>query len=652
MTAICGVVGLDGRRFTEDALAGTMAALAPLGREGGATWSGSAGPLGVAVGAALRTRTPEDAGDSQPVFDATGSIALVGDLRIDNRAELAGVLGVPHGSEVPDSAIALAAYGRWGNQFLERVVGAFALAVLDVRRGTVLLARDHLGLRPLVVHERPGVLAFASTALSLTALEGVGHRLDMRRAAEVVALAYNSERTFVEGVRWVPPAGAIAVTASGVRRWSWWRPERIAIRQHEPPEVFERELREALELAVGSQLRSPARVGAMVSGGLDSTSVAATAARMLAPRTLPTYTSAPRPGWSGAAMPGLEPDETPLVLELAALHPTMTPAFVHIEPGHGLLDHHERLWELGAGPARNPCNAIWVHEALVRAASDDVTTLLTGNLGNYFFSAGGSDWLVALLRAGRFTELGREVSAWSRRTGQSRRSVLRQFLLGRLPLPALRRLRASLRGGPERASNWVRGTALKPEAAAEIDLAAALPQLDQSRPRDARADTLATAMTASTQAENDLATEALFGVDLRDPTADRRVIEAALVQPEWVRRRRGVGRAVARGAMVDRLPRSIRAPKRRGEQLPDWLDVMSAARGELAAELEAMAGHEPSRELIDLPRLRRLFDAWPERDRSGDPALTLEYRYVLFRAVVVSRYMRWFERHSPAARVG
>jgi asparagine synthase (glutamine-hydrolysing) len=351
-------------------------------------------------------------------------------------------------------------------------------------------------------------------------------------------------------------------------------------------------------------------------------------------------------------MPGLEADESPLVLDLAALHPTMSPAFVHVEPGHGLLDHHERLWELGAGPVRNPCNAIWMHEILVRAGADGVTTLLTGNFGNYFFSAAGRDWLVALLRAGRFTELGREVSAWSRRTGQPRRRVLRRLLLGRLSLPALRRLKTSLRGDPGRASDWLRGTALRPEAADEIDLPALLPQLDQSGPRDTRADSLATAMTGSAQAENDLAIEAHFGVDLRDPTADRRVIEAALAQPEWVRRRGGLGRAVARGAMADRAPRSILGRTRRGDQLPDWLDVMTAARAELAAELDAMAGHEPSRELVDLPRLRQLFESWPARDRSSDPAVTLEYRYVLFRAVLVSRYMRWFERHALAARGG
>jgi asparagine synthase (glutamine-hydrolysing) len=622
-----------------------MRVLGPLGRDGGGTWAGRVGPFGAAVGAALRRATPEDAADVQPARAAAGSLVLVGDLRIDNRAELATALPVDDRVDVPDSTFALAAYERWGEGFLDRIVGPFALAVLDLRQPSILLARDHLGLRPLAVHERPGTLAFASNALSLASFAGAGGGLDMQRMAELLALGYASERTLVEGVRWVAPGEAVRITPSGTRGRSWWRPERIAIREDEPPEAFERDLREALDLAVGSMARG-GPVGVMSSGGLDSTSVAASAAAQLAPATVTTYTSAPRPAWRGEGMPGLDPDESPLVRDLAALHPNLCPVFVHVEPGRKLLDHHERLWELGAGPVRNPCNAIWAYEILARAAADGVPTLLTGSFGNYFFSAAGQDWLVALLRARRFAELSREVAVWAERTGQTRRRVLRRNLVTRLPLPALRRVKARLTRAPDRSAGWLRNTALRPELAVGLGLHELLPQLDASRPRDTRDDAIATAVTGSTQAEHDLAAEAYFGVAQRDPTADKRVIEASLTQPEWVRRRGGIGRAVARGAMTDRLPRSIRERRTRGDQLPDWLELMTAARAELATELDAMQDHEPSRELIDVARLRRLFEAWPGPERSGDPQTALTYRHLLFRAVLVSRYMRWFDQRA------
>jgi asparagine synthase (glutamine-hydrolysing) len=405
VSAIAGVIGLDGRPVGESDLAGVARLLAPLGPDGAGAWSGRAGRLGVALTAALRRRTPEDEADVQPAFDAGRSLALVGDLRIDNRGELAALLGLRDAIDVPDSAFVLAAYARWGERCLERIHGAFALAIVDFGRGGVLLARDHLGLQPLVVHERPGLLAFSSTALSLTALEGVGHRLDMQRAAEILALAYHSERTMVAGVRWLPPAGAMWLDAAGVRRWTWWRPALHATRDDVAADAFAAELRAALDEAVAARLRSAGPVGAMTSGGLDSTSVAATAAGLLGAGPLRTYTSAPPPGWSAAPAGGWDADETPLVHELAGRYPNIAPTFVHVERRESIMARHEELWELGGGPERNPCNSLWMHALLERASGDGVTTVLTGARGNYFFSAHGREWLVALLRSGRVAAL-------------------------------------------------------------------------------------------------------------------------------------------------------------------------------------------------------------------------------------------------------
>src|SRR4051812_24270548 len=591
MSAICGLIGWGGRRSSERDLAGVMAALAPLGPHGGGIWSGGAGELSVAVGAALRKRTPEDEADVQPATGADGDLVLVGDVRLDNRAEL----GAGNG---PDSAVLIASYRRWGERMLERLSGSYAFALVDRRRGGVLLARDHVGVQPLVVHERPGMLAFSSTPLSLTALDGVPRRLDKRRAAEVLALAMHSERTFVEGVRWLPPGGAIWASAAGVRRRQWWRPRLHDTRDGDPPEAFDAEMRALLDAAVAPMLRSSGRVGAMASGGPDPPSVAATAARQVAPEPLPTYTSAPPPGWSGPSVRGWDADESPLVRELAAVHPNMRPRFVHVEPGTSLFGRHERLWELGAEPDRNPCTSLWNDAMSLRAAEDGVTTLLSGELGNFFFSAAGQGWLVALLRAGRLATLARETRAWSRTARQPLHAAVRRHLLGPLEPPRLRQARRRLRGVPSLEEQWMAGTALRHEHAAALELPKLLPQIDETGRGDMRGSFLVGALAVGTGASARLAREALTGIERRDPTGNRSVIEAALRQPEWVRRRDGISRAVARNAAADRLPSTISGRRRRGEQLPDWLDLMTAARGELQMEVEAMAEHEASRELI------------------------------------------------------
>ncbi len=598
------------------------------------------------VGARLRLSTPEDEADQQPARSRDGRLVLVGDLRIDNRAELAPTLGLRDELPVPDSAFVLAAYERWTDAFLDHVVGEFALAIVDQNRGGVLLARDHVGQRPLVIHQRRGVVAFGSTALALTALEGVGHALDVERAAEVLALAYSSERTFVQGVRWLAPGSAIWVSDTGLRRWDWWRPDPEEIVDLGSGAAHERELREAFERAVAALIRSRGRTGAGVSGGLDSTSVAATAARRLAPTLLPTYTSAPPPGRSSGARAGWDADESPLVRELAALHPNMSPAFVHLSPGMSIFDLHEPMWELGADPVRNPCNLLWIDAVHRRAASDGVTTLLTGARGNLHFSADGPGWIAALLSARRPTVAYREAEAWRRATGDSRGRIAGRLVLESVPAAA-QRVAHAIRRRPSALVTWSAATALRAQILADLDLPRRLPMLDETRRVDPRAVAMWAIQADATQAATFSVLAALTGVEQRDPTSDRRVLETAARQPEWTRRRDGVTRAVVRGAMADRLPPQILLRTRRGEQLPDWLDLMTGARTEVGQELGELERHETSRELIDTTRLRALVSRWPAPGSSADPIVVRDYRLALLRALTVSRYLRWFERRGP-----
>jgi hypothetical protein len=202
-------------------------------------------------------------------------------------------------------------------------------------------------------------------------------------------------------------------------------------------------------------------------------------------------------------------------------------------------------------------------------------------------------------------------------------------------------------GRNESTDDWIASCAARPEVMDEVDPPSRVPALADPPP-DLRELAVWVAQAGAPHAELQAATAARTGVEERDPTVDRRVLEAALRQPEWVRRHDGVTRAVARGAMAGRLPPEIAWRTRRGEQLPDWLDLMTAARGELAAELEAVRDHPTSRALIDTDRLATLMDRWPDRGTRAAPRVVSDYRLALLRAVVVSRYLRWFEAHAAA----
>ncbi len=645
MSAICGVVHCAGRPVDTVVFASVLDTLRGLGPDGGGTWSGPAGHCDVAIGAALRIRTPEDGNDRQPLVSDDGSLVMVADARLDNRLDLLPALSVE--STEPDSRLIAATYERWGRACVERLVGVFAFALVDRRRGGVLLARDHIGSRPLVTYEGNGIVAFASTALALTALPAVGHDLDEQWVREILALTY-SDRTYVDGVRWVPPGHAVWIDADGVRRWAWWDPDPEHVVDRGGPEAHAARLRNAFDEAVAGQLHGAGTVGAFVSGGLDSPSVAATVAGQIAPRRLRTYTSAPPPEWDGPTPPNWDADESALVRDLAARYPNMEPTFLHV-PAAPLFDgRYERYWALGAGPPRNPCNMLWTDAIYEQAAADGVAAVFCGDLGNLAFSADGPDWLVALLRRGQLGEVAREALAF--RAHKPLASTLRGDLLGRFQPSWLRqaRTRRGLRADIQQ--DWLSATALQPQLHSTVDLVAAMPQLDVGRPVSARVSLFAMRAVVAGQADLMAATQAVWRVDRRDPTADRRVLDVAMTQPEWVRRRRGVNRAAAREAMRDRLPPSILWRTRRGSQLPDWLDHMSKARAEIEAELDALRDHPMSRRVIDVERLTALVRQWPQPAHAADTRTVYDYRFALLRALVVSRYLRWFEEHARQKR--
>ena len=628
--AICGVVGLVGRPWAPREI---QPVIDSLGRGRGQVWSGETGRCGVAVASAGRSATE---------VSPDGSLIAVIDGRLGNFRQLVAELGL-RTQDCGPSRLVINGYTKWGaSGLLDRLQGEFALALVDRSRGGVLLARDHLGTRPLVVAERKGLIAFASHALALTRVPEIGHDLDETYAAELLFLAYASTRTIVQGVRWLDPGEAMWISAAASRRWHWWRPPAIhegSIDEHADA------LTDAFDHAVERCLDGPGPYGVLMSGGLDSTSVAATAASRLSPQRLTTFTAVPPPGWAGPALAGFDLRDGPLAAELASAYPNIEPRYVDVA-GRSLFSEYERLWELGGGVPRNPCNSVWLYAIAEAASAAGLPVLLTGAVGNLAFSTDGPGWLWSLLRAGRLRQLSAETRAWAARTGTSYPLVLRRHVVPPLIPPWVRRIKLRLRPGSwdEERSQL---TALRPEAASALDLVSLYPYLDRSRLVPLREMFLAVVHDFSHQADTDAAVDALYSVERRDPTGDRRVWEVALAQPEHVRRHNGVSRAVVRRAMAARLPQSVVSRQTTGLQFPDWLDRMTESRREIRCEIEAMRADDVCRRLIDIDLLDRLEKDWPHPSSCADDPVTRRYRSALLRSVVVAKYSRWFRQRTP-----
>jgi hypothetical protein len=284
-----------------------------------------------------------------------------------------------------------------------------------------------------------------------------------------------------------------------------------------------------------------------------------------------------------------------------------------------------------------------------RAAADGVRTLLTGWRGNAFFSADDPFWLAALLARGRLGALGHEIaallaSADSPGVGVAGRQVARQLL----PAP-IHRMRSVLQARRAGMSAEVELRFAGPGTEALVRQHARV--FDPVPRRSMRAAALRLVLSTGSITESSAVRDAVTGVRRCDPTGDIRVIALCATQPPWARRRGGRTRVVSRDAMADRLPPSIAERTRRGAQLPDWLERFTPRRDELEDELAAARQHAGCRELLDLDRMDAALRDWPDRARAHAQwtRTTHVYRYNLLRALLMCRYLRFFDAHAAEA---
>lgn len=221
----------------------------------------------------------------QPMVDAESGVVIAFNGEVYNFDELGRelrALGVELRS-TSDTEVILKAYARWGEAVIGRLRGMFALALFDPRDETVLLARDRLGIKPLYLAERDGSVLFASELRGLLASGRVERRLD--RAGLMRFLWHGfvpGPGTLIEGVRLMPAGTTTRIGLDGTLREPrrYWRiPSAAAPSSADDEEASVRRVGEALEDAVRMRLVADVPLGVFLSGGVDSSAVAALAQR-------------------------------------------------------------------------------------------------------------------------------------------------------------------------------------------------------------------------------------------------------------------------------------------------------------------------------------------------------------------------------------
>jgi asparagine synthase (glutamine-hydrolysing) len=632
MTAIAGLWHFDNRPDATVQIGRMLAAQAVYGPHHGAQWV--EGPL--ALGRRLYRLLPEDVHDRGPVRSPGGNLVGVMDGRLDNRDELLRSLSIPgrQAATTCDTALLVAAFDRWGDAALDRLCGDFACPLWDRRDRRLLLARDCLGNRPLHYHRGANFFAFATMPKGLHALAEITRVPDCDYAAEYMALLREyGERTFFAGMSSVQPGHLLTVSGSALSIRRYWHPP-IPEQRSKSRDYYLEGVRHHLDEAVRARLRGAAgQVASQLSGGLDSTAVTATAARSLAPEggTVTAFTAVPRSDYVTPS-PDRLTDEGALAAATAGLYPNLDHVLV---PGEGRspFDALERSFFLFERPIFGLVNLTWVSAICREARRRGLTIMLTGDMGNATLSYSGLELLPALLRSGRWPKLFRELSELVRHGYYRRRGALALAAAPLLPSPLWRAI-IRLRGA---APDLINYAPLAEERIKALHL--------QHRARRFWAGLSAeVAVRQRMLAVNDLGNFrkgylAGWGIDKRDPTADRRLVEFCLSAPLDQFLVDGVPRRLARDAFADRLPSQVLAEKRRGRQAADWREGMTAGRTQAAAEIDRFAPCAQAAATVDGARLRSLVDSWPN-GVGHDGNVALIYREGLMRGIATGHFLR------------
>lgn len=558
------------------------------------------------------------------VFEQDGGLFFSFAGRIDNRKDLEHSLHLDASERqsFSDAEVCCCAWRRWGDACCERIYGDWSLAGWDPKLRRLFVARDHSGVTVLYFCSAPRFLAFSPSRRALLNLNLVPAEMDELYLAQLLVgwTGYHGHRTAHKSIRRLPPSHCLSVCGERLEVHQYWHladtPE-LVLPRHEYTAAF----LERFDRAVYDRLPAEGTVALTLSGGLDSGSVAATAAQQLRRegRRLLAFTSSPVFDTAPYINPKFFGNELPLAKAVAE--------------SAGNIDHFavdaadmcpvgaiRRVLQISMEPRNGAANAYWGIAYRQMAAERGCKVLLTGAAGNQGMSWSGR--IAAQPIQVQIARLG--WIRWIRHTAR------RQMPLWAQSAWACRRARN--RG-------WD-GTAINRDFAARVglmDLYLESLQRGISQPerlgRWYGHGPASSSILGAAQAEMGAA----FGLEIRDPTADARLLQFCFSVPDriFIDPVSGQGRWLIREAMRGRLPDSVRLNQTVGLQAAD---LVPRLRRSCAAVEDALAEIQkgPGREYVSMPAMR---EAWQRIRKEDTPEALILAITVLTKGIMAGVFV-------------
>ncbi len=234
----------------------------------------------IGMGHSLLRTTQESNGERQPT-SLEGRYWIVADARLDCRAELIAELQRSKReirTTLPDCELILHAYATWGTPCVDHLRGDFSFAIWDAGHKQLFCARDHFGIKPFYYAQLGELLLFSNTLNCIRMHPRVSNELNDAAIGDFLlfGLNYDNATTSFRDIQRLPPAHTLTALPRGLQIKRYWTPPTDGRIRYAKPQEYVENFQSILEAAVSDRL-PPDRAGILLSGGLDSSSIAAVA---------------------------------------------------------------------------------------------------------------------------------------------------------------------------------------------------------------------------------------------------------------------------------------------------------------------------------------------------------------------------------------
>jgi len=560
--------------------------------------------------------TKEARNEILPIVDDTDKVLFVADVVLDNREELFDMLGIKleDRNDIPDGTLMYQILRKYEKESYNMFLGTYAFAYYDKVKKEVLLVTDAVGSRSLYYYYDQGKLYFSTLMKPILEVNKVETEWNYRFLSDVLALNNlalytEAEETPYQNLYKVAPGQAVIIKEQGLYKEDYWKLPINIKPARKSDEEYKKEFIKLFDTCVSSVMRSSEKTGVLLSGGLDSTSVACFAAPKLKDKgeMLYSYTSIPEKEYVSKELPYYITNEQKMVEITKDYLGNLSCTFLEL-PGvngfDGATEYMERL-EL---PYKSLQNIRWIRASAEEAAKDGCRILLTGKYGNSTISFGNYEkYFSLLIKSAHFIELVKEVNAFGRKYHVRRKRIYRYILANAKSNIFKKKLKvedmfANVYVNPElikqydtekrfRIYNIENGHALTMHDRTDLAFKTIFIQMGE----------LETRLSLDT------------GVLQRDPTRDKRMIEYCMKLPENQFVYRGIERRLVREYLESYLPKDIITDyKHRGMQSADTIERIEKNWTQIYQECSVLLKDKRAAKLLDLPKIKLRLESYKE----------------------------------------